>query len=130
MSCSARPGWLLAEVKAHTSFVTSLCFSPDGKILASASNDIRLWDIHSGKMLIALHGHTNVIQGVCFSPDGQLLASGDEDGVIKLWDAKTGTCLQTLRADRPYERMNISGVTGLTPAQISVLKALGAVETP
>jgi transcriptional regulator with XRE-family HTH domain len=39
-----------------------------------------------------------------------------------------GECLQTLRADRPYERMNITGATGLTEAQKASLRALGAVE--
>jgi len=38
------------------------------------------------------------------------------DETIKLWDVQTGECLKTLRPDRPYERMNITGVTGLTEA--------------
>ncbi|BAY42500.1 WD-40 repeat-containing protein [Scytonema sp. HK-05] len=41
---------------------------------------------------------------------------------------KTGECLKTLRSDRPYENMNITGITGLTEAEITTLKALGAVE--
>jgi hypothetical protein len=41
---------------------------------------------------------------------------------------QTGECLKTLRSDRPYERMNITGVKGLTEAQKATLKALGAVE--
>jgi WD40 repeat protein len=65
---------------------------------------------------------------VAFHPDGRTLASGSEDETIKYWDVRTGRCLKTLRADRPYERMNISGVTGVTAAQKAVLKALGAVE--
>jgi hypothetical protein len=40
----------------------------------------------------------------------------------------TRECLKTIRADRPYERMNITGVTGLTEAQKATLKALGAIE--
>jgi hypothetical protein len=50
------------------------------------------------------------------------------DETIKLWDVQTRGCLRTLRADRPYERMNISGTTGLTEAQRATLKALGAIE--
>jgi WD40 repeat protein len=43
------------------------------------------------------------------------LLSG-EDETIKLWDIKTGDCIRTLRAPRPYEGMKITGVTGLTEA--------------
>jgi WD40 repeat protein len=57
------------------------------------------------------------------------LASGSsDDGTIKLWDVHAGECLKTLRSDRPYERMNITGVKGLTEAQKVTLKALRAVE--
>jgi hypothetical protein len=43
-------------------------------------------------------------------------------------DAENGECLKTLRLDRPYERMNITGVTGLSEAQKASLRALEAVE--
>ena len=65
---------------------------------------------------------------VAFSPDGQYLASGSHDQTIKLWDITTGRCLRTLRAKRPYEGMNITGVTGLTASQKAALKALGGTE--
>jgi WD40 repeat protein len=50
------------------------------------------------------------------------------DSTIKIWDVKTGACLKTLRSKRPYECMNITAVTGLTEAEKSTLRALGAVE--
>lgn len=59
---------------------------------------------------------------------GQSLASGSQDETIKLWDINTGKCRKTWKADRPYERINITGVKGLTLAQQSALTALGAVE--
>ncbi|NEQ27420.1 MAG: hypothetical protein F6K28_52135, partial [Microcoleus sp. SIO2G3] len=65
---------------------------------------------------------------VAFSPQGTMLASGSKDETIKLWDVGTGECRKTLRSLRPYEEMNITGVTGLTPAQKATLLALGAVE--
>jgi WD40 repeat protein len=56
------------------------------------------------------------------------LASGGADETIRLWNVQTGACLQTFRAADPYRGMNITGVTGITAAQRSTLKALGAVE--
>jgi hypothetical protein len=57
-----------------------------------------------------------------------MLASAGDDGTIKLWDMRSGECRQILHPDRPYERLNITGATGLTEAQKAALKALGAVE--
>jgi hypothetical protein len=57
-----------------------------------------------------------------------MLASCGNDGAIMLWDVQTGELLQTLRRDRPYERLNITGIRGLTEAQKATLRALGAVE--
>ncbi|MBP5971308.1 hypothetical protein HW132_00800 [Brasilonema sp. CT11] len=112
------------------SWVWSVAFSPDGHTLASGSDDqtVKLWDIHTGQCLKTLQGHTNRIWSVAFSHDGHTLVSGSQDETIKLWDIRTGECLKTLRSPRPYEGMNITGVTGLTEAQKTTLKALGAVE--
>jgi WD40 repeat protein len=84
--------------------------------------------MNSGESLKVLRGHNNRITSLSHSPDGQILASTGDDGTIKLWDMRTGECLKTLRSDRPYERMDITGAIGLTEAQKASLKALGAVE--
>ncbi|WP_414585141.1 NACHT domain-containing protein [Scytonema sp. PCC 10023] len=123
-------GECLNTLHGHSYWVRSVAFSPDGKIIASGSADrtLRLWNINTGECLNTLHGHSSAIYLVAFSPDGKIIASGSEDGTIKLWDVKTGKCLKTLRADRPYEGINITGVTGLSEAEKATLKALGAVE--
>jgi hypothetical protein len=56
----------------------SVAFSPDGKILASGSEDntIKLWEVNSGRELRTLRGHSGPVNSVVFSPDGQSLASG------------------------------------------------------
>ncbi|MDZ8030324.1 NB-ARC domain-containing protein [Nostoc sp. DedSLP04] len=122
-------GKCLTTLQEHTNRIWSVAFSPDGQTLASASEDqtIKLWDVYNGKCLKTLQG-ANWVKSVAFSPDGQTLISGSQDETIKLWDVSTGECLRTLRSPRPYEKMNITGVTGLTTAQLVTLKALGAVQ--
>ena len=73
-------------------------------------------------------GHANVVRSLAFNPQGNYLASVSEDETIKLWNVNTGECLKTLRCDRPYEGMNITGARGLTDAQKATLQILGAVE--
>ncbi len=115
---------------SHTDWVRSVNFSPQGNILASSSDDqtLKLWDTSTGQVLKTLQGGLLWVWSVAFSPDSKTLASGSEDGTIKLWDVLTGECVKTLRSKRPYEGMNITGVTGISEAQKSTLKALGAVE--
>ncbi len=120
----------LKTLSEHNNWVYSVAFSPDGNILASGSTDfsIKLWDIKTGQCLQTLLGHSKWVESVTFSPDGTILASGSQDGTIKLWDVKTGQFLKTLRSPKPYEGTNITGATGLTPAQQTTLKLLGAIE--
>ncbi len=110
--------------------VESLAFSPNGKVLISCNSheSIKLWDISTGECLNTLRGHLGAIWSIAICPQGETIASASQDETIKLWNFKTGKCIKTLRAERPYERMNIAGVKGLTEAEKATLKALGAVE--
>ncbi|KAG5804854.1 hypothetical protein H9Q71_010561 [Fusarium xylarioides] len=78
------------------SAIYSITFLPDGKGLASASDNIQIWDTKSGLCLQTLEGHYHRVSSVASSPDGQYLASGSFDGRIKIWDSKTWNCLKTL----------------------------------
>ncbi len=122
-------GECLAELQGHTGWLFSVAFSPDGSLLASGSGDntARLWDVNTRQQVAVLTGHTSWVHAVAFTPNGQQLATGSGDETIRLWDVETKAHLATLRAKRPYERLNISGVTGLSEAQKATLLALGAV---
>ena len=115
--------------QAHTAAVQALTFSPDGRTLATGSWDgaIKLWDLENGA-LFWMGRHSSSIQSLVFAPDGRLLASCGDDGAITLWNLHSGEYLHTLRRDRPYERLDITGIKGVTEAQKATLRALGAFE--
>ena len=127
---SVATGKCLKTFRGHSSWVQSVAFSPDGKNLASGSCDwtVKIWEIDTGQCRKTLKEHNSWVWSVVFSPDGKTIASGSQDETIKLWDRDTGKCRTTLRNKRPLEGMQIQGVRGLTTAQISTLKALGALE--
>ena len=82
----------------------------------------------TSRLCQTLTGHTGYVQGVVWRADGRMLASCGDDNTIQVWDRKRDQHLQTLRRDRPYERLNITGVQGLSEAQKATLRALGAIE--
>jgi WD40 repeat protein len=83
--------------------VTTLAYSPDGKRLASASNDqtVKVWDTATGQETLALKGHSGFVTSVMFSPDGQQLASASEDQTVRVWDARPVDDQPTTPAPNP-----------------------------
>jgi len=111
-----RPYKLLKTLKGHRGAVGTVCFSPDGKLLASGSFDetVKIWQVREGALLQTLEGHSGSAKAISFSPDGELLASGSVEkttqwlvsdggftrrleGQIKIWRVRDGAPLQTLK---------------------------------
>jgi WD40 repeat protein len=84
------------------SAVSSVAFSSDGKLLASAADDrtVRLWNVQTGSEIRVLRGHRLPVNLVSFSPDGQRLASASNDGTVRIWEVGTGRELQKLEHGR------------------------------
>ncbi|MGH9846096.1 MAG: caspase family protein, partial [Blastocatellia bacterium] len=73
----------------------TIAFSADGRI-AVLSNDVKLYDVASGRETMKLSGHTLPASSIAFSEDGRLIVTGSEDGSARLWNGQSGELMATL----------------------------------
>jgi WD40 repeat protein len=118
-----RTGRCLQTFSGHQASVRSIAMS--GKCLYSGSDDktIKQWEIKTGRCLYTFSGHQDWVSSIVVS--SELLCSGSGDSTVKQWDIATGKCVATFD-NSLCAGANITGVRGLTEAQISSLKTLGA----
>jgi WD40 repeat protein len=85
-------GRLVRKLEGHRATVKCVAFAPDGRTLASGSDDmsIRLWEPSTGRTITTLTGHTAAVDALAFSPDGKLVAAQSLDNTVRIWDSSSG----------------------------------------
>ena len=100
---------ILAEIqevnrlKGHEAAITSVDISPNGNIIASASDDftVKIWR-KDGKLIRTLREHQAEVKSVSFSPDGNMIATASWDGTVKLWKTSDGTNIRTIKGNAKF----------------------------
>ncbi|CAK9829846.1 Notchless protein homolog 1 [Anthophora retusa] len=96
----------IARMTGHQQLINDVKFSPNGRIIASASFDksIKLWEASTGKYITSLRGHVQAVYSISWSADSRLLVSGSADSTLKVWNIKSKKLCQDLpgHADEIY----------------------------
>ena len=115
-------------------YIRSACFSPDGRLIATGSEDriIRIWDIAAKRIRQTFSGHKSEIYSLAFAPDGRYLISGSGDKSARVWDMETGGERYTLAIEDaalsdsgPVD----AGVTSVAISPDGKLLAAGSLDT-
>lgn len=117
-------------IMCHSGKIWTIAYSKQGNVLVSGSEKgfVHIWDVETGNCIKVLKDREDDVWAVDISSDGKTVASGGNKENIRIWDRITGKCLHNLKLMRPYEGLNISGVTGISDVLKDELKSLGAVE--
>ncbi|GBE90934.1 NACHT domain-containing protein [Nostoc cycadae] len=91
-------GECLNTVQSHTGRILSVAFSPKGQIFADYSEGyLRLWNISNNEQVQIFQVNTEWVLSIAISSDGHMLASCSSDRTVKIWDVRTGECLNILQ---------------------------------
>jgi WD40 repeat protein len=100
--------------------ISTLVFSPNGKMLATGSwdNTVYLWDTTTGEIIRPLHGHSRPILYLSFSSNNKLIAASSYDGTIRIWDSASGNIVKVIES-------NTNLISTMTFSQDSSMFAAG-----
>jgi WD40 repeat protein len=112
---------LLGSLLGHTRAVLTIAFSPDGKILATGSDDntIKLWKASTGQLITTLLGHSWSVVAITFTADSETVISASWDKTVKLWRVSTAEELATLFG-------HVDSVSAVAVSQVAQLIASGS----
>ena len=120
-------GAVLASLAGHQSVVNTVAVSPDGRTIASVSDDFstRLWDVERRTERWSLvvpralrDSHFYCVMAVAFAPDGRTIATGDNGGYIQIWDVATGELRESWVADPRKVEQVLYSPDGATIASV------------
>ncbi|MCF2147701.1 serine/threonine protein kinase [Desmonostoc muscorum LEGE 12446] len=108
-------------LSGHAWAVLTVAFSPDGKVLATGSDDktIKLWEVNTGQLISTLSGHSWSVVSVAFTADGKTLISASWDKTVKLWKVSTAEEIVTLCG-------HTDSVSAIAVSQVARLIASGS----
>ncbi len=126
----AHSGQRVQVFEGHLGGVSALTWAASGERLISGGSDgmVRWWDVQRRESVRLRKAHQGTVQSLMTSSNGRWLVSCGDDGAIHLWEVERSEHLRILRRDRPYERLDITGIRGLSETQKASLRALGAFE--
>ncbi|HEY9297117.1 MAG TPA: DnaJ domain-containing protein, partial [Phormidium sp.] len=113
------PSWeCVKTLRGEVGAINSIAISPDGEIIAAASDDktVSLWNLPKGKQIFSFMGFAKEAFTVAISPDGKMLVSGDFESKVTRWNVAKkeliGTCFYS---NSPYSHLGFVNSVAFSP---------------